>query len=439
MSPRTAVIDLDLLPAEPPPSDLPPVSRRRLWAAAVLVLAVLALAGGAPPRSDRAALVLTRPAVADATYEIIGDTFYAVEPSRDSSRITAYPLAGGSPRWSVTLDLLAGAVSLSALGDILVVASISGDPLETTHVTALDGRTGAVRWDNTLWPDRVDAARGVVLLDNPVRTDRIDAMPDGTVVAVAADTGQQRWAYRWNTGCQIDMAQPTPEDAGALAVLCGDGTLTAVDLATGRVRASVGGAFQLPAGYLDFGVSIVSLPGSILVSYPVTNGWNFVSFDPRDLTRRWTMTLPLDRNTVVSCHPRLCLSASSGTSVIDPTTGRVAWQLLPGVGISELTDRHLLAEDPSGRMSVLNADTGREALAVSGWTRVVTEDPPLLLRQDSAKGRTWVAGIDADPVGLRLVGWIPATVVGTDCTSTAGYLVCRTFNQVRVWRLPLPR
>ncbi len=435
------MIDLDLLPAEPPPPALPGSTRRRRLVAVVLVAVVFLVAGATPPRSYRATLMLALHASTEATYQVIGDTCYIAEANGSGSVVTAYPLAGGSPRWSVRLDAVAGSLGLSGLGDTLLVSSFLTEPLVYTHVTALDRDTGAVRWDNTLAPDGIDTTRGLVLLDNRVQTDRIDAMPDGNVVAVAADTGRPRWTYHWPAGCQIDLAEPGPDRTGTLAVLCADGTLIAVDLATGQVRATTHGAFQLPEGYLSIGVYVLNLAGLILVSNPVTDGTTFAAFDPGDLTRRWTITLPTDRYTPVPCGMRLCIAASSGTAVLDAATGQVVWRLGPGGFISAPTDRYLISVDKAGQVTALDAGTGRVILRLlTNWALTFSDEGrPLLLRQDPARHRTWVATLDGDPLALRLMSWLPGAVDAADCTSTAGYLICRTVNQtMQVWRLDQP-
>jgi outer membrane protein assembly factor BamB len=210
-----------------------------------------------------------------------------------------------------------------------------------------------------------------------------------------------------------------------------------VDLATGQVRATAPDAVQLPPGFVNLGVYVMAFADTILVSYPALNGWTFSSFDPHSLARRWSVTLPTDRYTPVPCGSRVCIAASSGTAVLDAGTGRVVWRLPPGGFVSQLDDRYLIAEDKAGLLSVVHAASGRVELKLPGWALEFTDEGrPLLYQEDQGRHRTWVATLDGDPVGLRLLGWLPGAVQAADCASAGGYLLCRTVNQtMQVWRL----
>ena len=438
MPPRDAVIDLDLLPAEePPPPPVNPRSRRRLLTAAALAL-VAFLLGGAVPTSSRRAVTLFETALpVSANFEIVGDTCYVTEPLREGSRVTAYPLAGGRPRWVTQLAATSGELALQALGDVLLVSSITSEPLVITHVTALDRRTGAIRWESPLWASGLDVTHNRVVVGNPVRADRIDAMPDGDVVAVAADTGAARWTYHWAAGCQVDVPQ-TPDDArAALAVLCGDGTLSAVDLDSGRVRATVGDAVRRPENSLGFGIGVFALADRILVNYPFAGSSVIASFDPVGLARQWTVTLPLDNYYISDCGLRLCLFSSPGTRILERATGREVWREPAGSATVAVTDQYLLTFLASGAYRVTDARNGRIVLALDGWVLQLTEEGLLAFRQEPATDRTWVASVLTDPVELRLLGFLPGMYVGQDCGRREGYLACRTVNQtLEVWRWP---
>lgn len=437
--PRDAVIDLDLLPAEPPtPAALAPRNRRFLLVAGVCVATLLLLAGAAQPRIRAAAPALRLLLAEEATYQIAGDTCYVAEPQPEGARITAYPLAGGRPRWSVRLEAMPGGLTMSVLGDVVLVGALLSEPLVSAHVTALDRGTGAVRWHSTLWPDQLDPDRGVVVLDNPVQVDRIDAMPDGDVVAMVAATGQPRWTYHWAAGCQISVPEPTPDDRAALAVLCGDGTLTAVDLVTGKVRATVHDAFRVPSGDLDFGIRIAALPDAITVIYPGASGSILASFDPRDLTERWRAPVPA-LYPPSSCGAWLCLFNSDGTSVVDPRTGQVVWHLPRGGYVAGFTARYLVVVDATADASILDAGDFRTLLTTAGWSPDFSETHrTVLLRRDERSRRTWVAMLDPDPLGVRLLGWLPALTDPRSCMSAGDYIACRTVNQMVIWRLARP-
>ena len=58
-----------------------------------------------------------------ATYQLLGDTLYVTERGSARPRLTAYPLPGGPPRWSVPITTAAGPVQLAELGDVIETVS----------------------------------------------------------------------------------------------------------------------------------------------------------------------------------------------------------------------------------------------------------------------------------------------------------------------------
>jgi len=125
-----AVIDLDRLAPEQPPARLPPRTRRRLLVAGTLALALLLPAAAAAPAVPLVRPVRTVWVDGGATYQLLGDTLYVTERGSARPRLTAYPLPGGPPRWSVPITTAAGPVQLAELGDVILISTpLPGPPV----------------------------------------------------------------------------------------------------------------------------------------------------------------------------------------------------------------------------------------------------------------------------------------------------------------------
>jgi hypothetical protein len=259
---------------------------------------------------------------------------------------------------------------------------------------------------------------------------------------VAADTGQPVWSYHRDAGCQTDLPAPDATDGSALAVLCADGTLSAVDLATGRVRDTVGGAVERAPGSVGFGINVYAVKDRILVTYPMAGGSLFASYDPRQLTRQWTIYVDQGNYGVSDCGPLVCLySASGGTLALDRASGKIRWRLPLTSGVYGLDDRHLLAGLGENQTELVDSQTGRELVRLDGWTAVpFRPGRPLFYRSDRGAHRMWLATLSGDRAALEPLGQVvnPSADV-SDCVTSDRYLACRTVKDtIQVWRVRPP-
>lgn len=442
MAPPEAVIDLDLLPAEPDQPGRPRVSWRWVLTVVVAALAGLALTAAAAPASPAVSPVRTVTVANAAVFRLLGDTLYVVEPGQGVQRLLAYPVSGGPARWTARLNMLASPPRLVGIGDTILVMSYDPGPIERAHTQALDRRTGVVLWESPLSVGTLDRARGRVVLGEPIRTDRIDEDRGGTVVAVDAGTGTPVWRYRREAGCQPAVPDPEVPAASVMGVLCTDGTLSAVDLDTGRVRTTVSDVVLLPTTSARFGVDVRVLRDRILVTYPVVGRTVFESYDPQHLTREWRATLDLGNYGVTECGARLCLySASAGVRALDRATGQTRWELGPAAGAYGLDDRHVLAYFGENQTELVNSETGRPLLRLDGWSTAPFQvGRPLFYRSDRGAHRMWVATLSGDHSALQTLGQVtnPSADV-SDCVTSDRYLACRTVKDtIQVWRVRPP-
>ena len=441
MSAPDAVIDLDRLAPEQPPARLPPRTRRRLLVAGTLALALLLPAAAAAPAVPLVRPVRTVWVDGGATYQLLGDTLYVTERGSARPRLTAYPLPGGPPRWSVPITTAAGPVQLAELGDVILISTPLPGPPVTPHVEAVDRRTGAVRWTSPLSLAGLDRTRNRVVLGQPVRIDLVEVSPPGDIVAVDAGTGTRVWTYHRPFGCLADLPDAVTDRRTPLAVLCADGELTAVDLDTGRPR---GGTRVGPTGIILGSPApsvVAALTDRILVSFPVeAGGWTVASYDP-GLRPQWTLHLRFNRPGVAPCGSRLCLWSAPDLLALNPGSGAVAWQLTVS-GTASSLGGYVLVEQPSGRTSwLVDTGTGRTLLTLAGWTaRGSSTGPPVFYRSDALARRLWVAVLDPGRSALRVLGSVPEPDGDTaGCTTAGRYLVCRTVKDaVQVWRIGVP-
>jgi hypothetical protein len=442
VSPREAVIDLDLLPAEPDRPRRPKVSWRWVLAVAVFALAGLLLTGAAAPPSPPLTPARTVTVGNAATFRLVGDALYVVEPRAGDQRLVAYPLTGGPPRWSVLLDMLARPPQMVAIGDVILVLSYDPGPVFRTHTEALDRRTGAVRWQSPLAVDALDLAHDRVLVADQVGTDRIDEDRGGDVASLAAATGERVWTYHRSPGCQPAIPASMSGTRSVLAVLCADGTLSAIDLDTGKVRATVPGTVQRPPNGLGFGIDVFALRDRILVTYPILGRSVFASFDAERLTPQWTISLEQGNYGVADCGPRLCLySAAGGVQGLDRVTGLPRWHLGPASNAFPLDDRYVLAVLGANQSDLIDSTSGQQVLHLDDWTATpFRSGRPLFYRPEPRAGRMWVAMVSTNPTGLRVLGWVsnPNADV-SDCVTSDGYFACRTVKDtIQVWRVRPP-
>jgi len=299
-----------------------------------------------------------------------------------------------------------------------------------------------VRWQSSLAVGALDPVHGRILVIDQLGTDRVGEDRGGDVASVSPATGERVWTYHRGPGCQPALPATALDARSVLAVLCVDGTLSVVDLDTGRVRATVSGTVRLPPNGLGFGINVSALRDRILVSYPVLGRSVVTSYDSQHLTPQWTVSLDQGNYGVVDCGPRLCLSsASGGVQALDRATGRTRWQLSPASSGYPLDDRYVLAILGANQSDVLDSATGRQVLHLDGWTAVpFRPGRPLFYRPEPRARRMWVAMIATDPAGLRILGSVanPNADV-SDCVTSDGYLACRTVKDtIQVWRVRPP-
>jgi len=437
------VIDLDLLIPDEVPEAWPVNSRRRWLTVGTLLLVLLAVSGAVVPLPPGLVQVRTATLVPTSTYRIMGDTLYVAEARADGNRVTAYPLDPGVARWSTPVDVLASDLAMDEIADVVLVGmfqpGVSGD-----HTVALDRRTGTVRWHSPLNVAALDRVRDRVVLTEYPAAGLGSGPPPTRIVVLTAATGRRVWTYQRDSGCEGDLPYTVDRPGTGLALLCRDGTLTVVDLDTGRVRASVdvpqtadlvqsrsNGYTQIP-----FGARVAGLPDRVVVSYPAAGRTVLISFEEDRLREDWTSVVDQGNYGILDCGPRICLGNATTEVALDRGTGAVVWRVRPVGFATPLIDRYVLvAPAEFGDVHLVDVGTGEVVMDLGGWTvEAAPTGRPMFFRSDGATGRTWVARLAAGSAGVEVLGFVPNARAET-CGSAGGYVVCRTVRDtIGVWR-----
>jgi outer membrane protein assembly factor BamB len=325
-------------------------------------------------------------------------------------------------------------------------SGISGD-----HAIALDLATGRVRWHSGLAPNGVLPGSGQVLLTQilpPVNgpDGRDPAQAPAELRAVSLRDGTEQWSYRMEPGCQHGAVTQDAAAVPGVAVLCSDGELRLLDPATGRVQRSTIlpadnglSGVRLPDGTLPWNIGpILEMVGrQVLLGYDRGAGLTLIAYDATTLRVEWTDQLSGELLGVDGCGVALCVSGTTGLTVLDRSTGAIRWR----------RDDRVLAQVVSGAVgSLVSAgapiqgelvalDSGRPLLNLGGWTPAGPPRlPPMFLLWDEETGRTWFGVLNAASTMLRPLGFA-ADALDNACGWSGRYLVCQTFDRgLRIWR-----
>ncbi|MEU9823576.1 outer membrane protein assembly factor BamB family protein [Micromonospora chersina] len=426
------VIDLGELRGQAPPGP----SRRRPRAAGrpfrsvvVLLVAMVTLAGAAPPERPAARTVAGGPAAAAF---VSGDRVYVVEPADPqggaSRRLVAYRAGSGPPRtlWRTPLP---GAGATTAVweqdGTVLLVGRTDDDSVYET--VGLDARTGRVSW---VQPGVGFPAGEALLMQVPEVTGR------QPIRRVAVSDGRTLWSAP-GTPDDVELSFG-PSGVDRLVYLPASGETAVYDAVSGARLV----ARDLRPGDLPTRQRTLLAAGMLLVIGDA--GSTVTGYDLDTLQRRWTAALPLV-GYAERCGSLLCASRQTGGMwALDPATGAVRWTDDRWAGaLSAARGRLLVAagiapDTGAGTgLAVVEEATGRLVTDLGVWE---------VVQQDEYDGRLFgvrrirnsrLLLVELDPAAGRpearqvLVG-----AVG-DCRMGAKLVVCRhTDGGFGLWRLP---
>ncbi|MDR7273521.1 outer membrane protein assembly factor BamB family protein [Catenuloplanes atrovinosus] len=407
------------------------------WVAVAITLGLLIGLVGSVPVLRRLHLTATVALPAGADFTLTDRRVYTLHGGT-TPVVSAFTL-NGQRLWQAN-SRFTGDVAFHEAGDVLLVTGVnrSGQP-ETLGVDAL---TGTQRWTR---PEQIvplaDGRTGLVT--TPV-FDR-GTLPDGTVArdpegnpvaitptstllrAVDLADGHDLWS-----GSYAGSARREPLPGTAEIVVADPAGVTVLDARTGEARRSVP---------IEGGFAIDDLLVSdqlIIVQQGRRGGGHTYAFRPDTLERVWRIQLPGNTALGFGCHDVPCVTDMATTSVLDPETGAVAYEIpmasLLRLGGHTLIDPHAAGAGPS----VVTSPDGTST-PLTGWTLVSPNlDPaarsaaPALLTRE-ADGRAWLATLNRAGTPYELGSLAPAIL---DCQSASTTIACRTGRQeMRIWQL----
>lgn len=431
------VIDLDL-PASPPAAPAqPPVRRYRHLALVVAGVLVLVLGGAAPAVPVLWRHVGSVPGMpGDAAFGVAGDLLVITSLSGDRPATAGWRLDPPRQVWSVTLPEAAVGASAAPDDGVLIQQAHGG-------VAVLDRATGRTRWSSPLYVQTLTERLGLVSAPafapgteydeasgdpGPLYFDangRPHKQPPRhtDLYGIDLSTGRRLWSVR-EAGAVY--AVPVPGDRGELVVV----TSRVVEIRDATTGAPLRRR-ELPRSGSDY-VWYPAVAGDALL---VQRDRIVTAYGLDTLESRWQLARPADAGTPF-CRDLLCRGTAEGVVVVDPRTGRDAWQVgPPGTQLTFGGDEVLVHGAQSNRpQSIRDAATGAVRTDLSGWETLIdySADGSLLVSRYDGRHRGQAFGARApgaaavQPLGV-------GTGLLADCLRSDELVACRGTGTIEVF------
>jgi hypothetical protein len=414
------VIDLGELRHEPEQAPLPrpPRARGRPLRCALALLLVLATVAGGAPTARRSMVALPARLGSDAM--VAGDLFLVIDPISPQARqrrLLAFRLPGGEPAWQVPLPVDGRFWGLSQQGGMLLVTGHQATPGGAGTLTvALDGATGAYRWEQP--GSAAELADGGLLLES------VDGDEAGSLRAVDPCCGTVRWQVRTTPG-EISYHQ-TERGVDRVVLSRPDGWTEVRDAATGAVlvrsdlRAADDQAFGTVQVVGDMLLTVGGAPATV------------TAYGLDRLERLWRGEA--DGSLYASdCGPAVCLQTrSGGLRVVGTATGRLLWSSDRWGAVWPIAGR-LVASTLSGagpgadQLVVLDPATGLVLAELGRWELAgFPPGAPMVGVRRHPGGGLLVADLDVRAGTARMLDVLPDAA--GECQAGAGRLLCRRFD-----------
>jgi outer membrane protein assembly factor BamB len=414
----------------------PPVTRRRaggsrLGVAVVALVALLTLAGAAPPAGRVHAIV---PAALGSDLFLTADRIFTVTPlpgvTDGSQELLAYPRPERAtvaphrlePLWRMPVPPGHRVYRVQSVAGDGVLVAMGREATGSSQTWRLDARTGQERW-------RVP---GIAMLDLPelalLRTYQDDAQ--NSLRAVELATAREVWSVPLSAA-SIDYWQRADGVIDSIVIATVDGAVEVLDPGTGRVRHRLAAPADGPAGYQQAWV----VDDLVMV---VRNSSTIAAHTVDGLARRWQVTVPT-ATYVTSCGPMLCAGvASGGVTALDPATGAVRWRTDDILDMVLVGGGNALAiARSSAELVTIDLTTGKTLAGHGVWEtlgRYEYAPQQLAVRQVVDVGLV-LARLDPSGKPARRIDVLPGA--GGDCQGRFDLVACRLFDGgYGIWRLP---
>jgi outer membrane protein assembly factor BamB len=434
-----SVIELgDIAAGDEPVRPAPhrPVDRRVIRRLAVLLVGLLCLAtvnSSAVPAAHPLLRTWSLPFAGGDSFVLAGGDLFVLSDGAGQV-LTAYPPAGGIPRWTQRLPFSATSLNAAVGAGVLLLPTgarsmgtrtPAGEVLWSrfsTRTVALDARTGRQLWTG---PGDIAliTATSVLMVDHAadgIGADRLRLvrLRDGGTLWTQAGGG----AYAWTT-LGSDPRQPT-----GLATATSNGDVRVYRFADGSEITH--GRVPWLAGSLT-GDTLSQLYGAEHVLYLFASrpdSTTVTAYDPDTLRRRWEITSDTG-GFPAACGAVLCMPARDGLTGRDWSTGAPLWRTAGYTLGRTITGHLILAGAQDAGRAILDDRTGRVVadLGAGGvaWdtstATVVTMAPT-----SSPPGRLAVGRVDPGSGEAFLLGTIEPVINTLWCQLQGVRMACQT-------------
>lgn len=383
----------------------------------VAVLTVLSVTGSTRPQSRLIRTLWSIPFRNGDMYLLGAGMVYARTAST-GTRLVAYDLTDGRPRWSMALSEQSGWPTTAEAAHVLLLPG-------KVDTTAFDSRTGTELWrlPGTVGSVSDDA---VLLVDQDqdgtqVRGLRLVKLRDGRILWSRPTLGQPALG-------RVDLTTggPDPTDPGYLAAVQPDGRTQVIRWADG-VPLAAGRIEWRPGDGFDGTFSSLSADGrNLYVRLADGGGSSLTAYALDTLLPSWRQD-GAARVAAYPCGPVICSMENDNVAAYDIVTGATRWR---AVGVLQATPirggRILLAEGAADAYVLVDQLTGARIADLGEGTPVADSQGRtfyLLRRTRQPVGRTAISRVDPVTGAVTLRGTI-STFPDYGCAFTADRAVC---------------
>jgi hypothetical protein len=448
-----AVIELDLDAPPAPSSVRPPIHLLRPLGLALAVVLLLAVGGSGTTASLPTlwrSLGVVPLAGDDSRYELSGDHLYTVgSPFEVRYDISAWSLDPMRRDWTFTArstatgDGVYSRANLAPADGVLLLQS------ESFATSILDPATGAVRWTTPGWPVPLGAGRALVQESHFRPGTEYDLKSGDPGELFWSSSGQPHtepplrtslYGTDIRTGERIWTAEApgsvfaAPIDGGSGVMVVAADKITVLDRGTGKVLRER----AMPREPTDDDVAWVDVAGDLLLLRRGSDDQfgTVLAYATDTLEKRWEVEDPPGQVYNGTCIGLPCLKEESGLTVLDPLTGRSAWQSARSVQLIKRGDEVLETRvESSHPMRIRDAATGVVRLDLQVWngpSATSDQNQPLVVSRMDAERQASLFGV-LRPGGTRVqpLGYAGALMI--ECSSSDRYVACRVPGGIQVW------